>query len=174
MFASDRSLGGNLVEDAVGRFLSSILALVCLMGCAHAPALQGDVVRRDVTELIQRWSDAGESGDWDFVASTYAEHPAFTWIEQGEARYRSRAAIVAGLARARSMSASIRNDVSNVSVTPLANDVAAFTADYFLSVSAEGFSYTSQGVWSGVAIRQGDGWRFLQGSFSERPTPVDR
>jgi len=148
----------------------TFLALVIIGASACAPALQnGDDVRRGVTELVQRWSDAGEALDWDEVADTYADVEGFVWIEQGEARYTSRGAILEGLNQARAMSASIRNDVSDIVVTPLSDDAAAFRAHYFLSVSAEGFSVSSEGVLSGVAIKEGGTWRFLQGSFSEQP-----
>ncbi len=150
------------------RQLLITFAVLCASACARAPG-DGDEGRRAVTELIQRWSDAGEAQDWDAIADTYADADGFVWIEQGEARYASRAAIVEGLNQARGMSASIRNDVSDIVVTPLADNAAAFRAHYVLSVSAEGFSYTSEGMLSGVAIKQADGWRFLQGSFSEQP-----
>jgi len=148
----------------------TLMAIVVLGASACAPATQsGEAQRQAVTELVQRWSDAGEARDWDVIADTYADADGFAWIEQGDARYTSHSAIVEGLNQARSMSASIRNDVSDIVVTPLGPDAAAFRAHYLLSVSAEGFSYTSEGVLSGVAIRQGGAWRFLQGSFSEQP-----
>ena len=146
------------------------VALAILGASACAPAsLNSADIRQGVSELVQRWSDAGEAGDWDVVADTYADADGFVWIEQGEARYTSHGAIVEGLNQAREMSASIRNDVSDIVVTPLGADAAAFRARYFLSVSAEGFGYSSEGVLSGVAIRQDGAWRFLQGSFSEQP-----
>jgi ketosteroid isomerase-like protein len=150
------------------RFFIAI-AVVAASACSPTAETDEAQVRQAVTELVQRWSDAGEAGDWDAVADTYAEADGFVWIEQGEARYTSRSAIVEGLNQARAMSASIRNDVSDIVVTPLGDDAAAFRAHYLLNLSAEGFSFASEGVLSGVAIRQGDAWRFLQGSFSEQP-----
>ncbi|MBY0566603.1 MAG: nuclear transport factor 2 family protein [Hyphomonadaceae bacterium] len=151
----------------------TLIALAILGAFACAPVAQNDDdVRSGVTELVQRWSDAGEALDWDAVADTYADVESFVWIEQGEARYTSRGAILDGLDRARSMSASIRNDVSDIVVTPLSDDAAAFRAHYLLTVSAEGFSVNSEGVLSGVAIREGGTWRFLQGSFSEQPHEI--
>ena len=144
-------------------------AVLCASACAEAqedPAAE----RQAVTELVQRWSDAGEAQDWDTVADTYADVDGFVWIEQGTVRYDSHDAIVAGLNQARDMSATIRNDVSDILVTPLGPDTAAFRTHYLLDVSAEGFGYTSEGMLAGVAIRQEDGrWRFLQGVFSAQP-----
>ncbi|MDZ4761875.1 MAG: nuclear transport factor 2 family protein [Pseudomonadota bacterium] len=114
------------------RSLCAGAPILGLVACAQTQALpvhDSGAVERDVTDLIQRWSDAGEAGHWDVVAATYADVDGFAWIEQGVPRYTSRAAIVAGLEQARQMRASIRNDVSDIVVTPLGNDVAAFRAN---------------------------------------------
>jgi hypothetical protein len=154
------------------RFLLILAAVAVLAACGPAaPSVDAAAVRADVTSLVQRWSDAGEAGDWAAVADTYADAEGFAWIEQGEVRYPSRAAIVAGLEEARAANLRITNDVSDIAVTPLGADAAAYSANYRLVVASEAFSFESRGVLSGVAIRQADGWRFLQGSFSEAPTP---
>jgi ketosteroid isomerase-like protein len=140
---------------------------------AHAeplsPAASGDI-KAAVTALVQRWSDAGKAGDWDGIAATYADEPGFAWIEQGEARYTDHAGIVAGLKQAREMRVAVRNDVSDIVVTPLSPDAAAYRASYALGMTAEGFQVNSEGTLSGVAVKRGGTWRFLQGAFSERPT----
>ena len=145
-----------------------------LVACTPAPVAEydGDAVRSGVTALVQRWSDSGEAGDWAAVADTYADAEGFAWIEQGEVRYADHDAIVVGLDGVAQMGASITNDVSDIVVTPLGADAAAYRANYRLTIAAPQFSVTSEGVVSGVAIRQDDGvWRLLQGSFSER-TPA--
>lgn len=147
-----------------------LIAPIVLLASACGSAPAGDQATRDaVAALVQRWSDAGEAQNWDAVAETYADAEGFAWIEQGVARYTSRSAILEGINQAKGMSASIRNDVSDIVITPLGSDAAAFRATYVLDVSAEGFSYKSAGVLSGVAIKQDGAWRFLQGSFSEQP-----
>lgn len=153
-------------------FILALVGAVVLAACTPAPtSLDTDGVRADVTALVQRWSDAGEAGDWDAVADTYADAEGFSWIEQGEVRYPNRAAIVAGLEQARSANLRITNDVSDILVTPIGPDTAAYSTSYRLAVASEAFSFESRGVLSGVAIRQADGWRFLQGAFSEAPPP---
>ncbi len=150
------------------RVALAVLAVLLVNACASLPAR--DDAQSGVAALVQRWSDAGEAGDWDAVADTYADAEGFAWIEQGEVRYPSRAAIIEGLAGIRGMSATVSSEVSNVVVSPLGEGVAAFRASYNLSVSTTQYSFSSQGVLSGVAIKQGDTWRFLQGAFSDRPT----
>lgn len=153
------------------RFVFVALAIATLSACAPAPAsFDSGAVRNEVTALVQRWSDSGEAGDWDAVADTYADAEGFAWIEQGEVRYPNHAAIIAGLDQARASNARITNDVSDIAVTPLGADAAAYHATYRLVVAAEQFSFESRGVLSGVAIRQADGWRFLHGAFSEAPS----
>ena len=149
------------------------LAILGVVACAPRSS-QSDDVSLGVTELVQRWSDASEARDWSVVEDTYANADGFAWIEQGVVRYSSRIDIVEGLNQARTMSASIRNDVSDIVVTPISNGAAAFRADYLLDVSADGFSYRSEGVLSGVAIMEDGVWRFLQGAFSAQPAPQER
>jgi ketosteroid isomerase-like protein len=151
------------------RVALSMFAAIVLSACATAPS--EDIARSSVAALVQQWSDAGEAGDWDAVADTYADAEGFAWIEQGEVRYSDRASIVAGLDMARRMQATVRNDVSDIVVTPLGGGAAAFRANYTIAVASEQFSFSSEGVLSGVAIRQTDRWRFLQGAFAERPQP---
>lgn len=146
-------------------------AILGLSACAHPPKqTEADLgaVTRGVGELLQRWSDAGEALDWDAVASTYANEEGFVWIEQGEVRYPDYASIVAGLDQARAMQAKIRNDISDIAVTPLGPDAAAYRTNYVLAVSADGFGFESRGVLSGVAVRRNGEWKLLQGSFSEK------
>lgn len=154
--------------------IRSLVVGVCALLCAcaaeaPAPAFDPAAVRTAVTALVQRWSDAGEAGDWDSVAETYADAEGFVWIEQGEVRYPDHAAIVAGLDQVRESNARIVNDVSDIVVTPLSADFAAYRTVYTLTVSTQQFSFTSSGVLAGVAIRQDGTWRLLQGAFSERP-----
>lgn len=145
--------------------------LVALGACGQAPTESYDAarVRTDVTALVQRWSDAGEAGDWDEIADTYADVAGFTWVERGEVRYPDHAAIIAGLRQAREFGLSVTNDVSDIVVTPLGEGVAAYRANYRLAVRSAQFSFSSEGVLSGVAIRQNETWRLLQGSLNERP-----
>jgi len=143
----------------------------CTFVAPSARAPDEAAVRADVTALVQRWSDAGEAGDWEAVADTYADADGFVWIEQGEVRYADHAAIIAGLEQAQQANFRITNDVSEIVVTPLSDDAAAYRANYHLVINADAFSIDSRGVLSGVAIRQGQTWRLLQGAFSEQPQP---
>jgi len=155
------------------RRLIAVLGTCFALAACAAPSAEydADAVRSGVTALIQRWSDAGEAGDWDGLADTYADAQGFAWIERGAVAYADHAAIVAGLENARASEARIVNDLSDIVVTPLSPDAAAYRANYRLSVRSESFGFDSAGVLSGVAIREGDTWRLLQGSFSEQPEP---
>jgi hypothetical protein len=151
--------------------IALILSLALAACAADAPPAEYDAqaVRGDVTALIQRWSDTGEARDWEGLADTYADAEGFAWIERGALAYSDHASILAGLEGARASEASIVNDVSDIVVTPLGPDTAAYRANYRLSVRSVSFNYDSAGVLSGVAIRQGDAWRLLQGALSEQP-----
>lgn len=147
---------------------AAAMAVLLLVGaCTAAPQASGDA-RAEVASLVQRWSDASEAGDVEALADTYADRDGFAWIERGAVSYASRAAIVEGLSRVQG--ASIANDVSDISVTSLGDGVAAFHAHYAFEVRSADFQFGSEGTMSGVAIKQGETWRFLQGAFSEFPS----
>jgi hypothetical protein len=141
-----------------------VLASACTVVAENTPD-----VSAEVASLVQRWSDASEAGDVQALADTYADQEGFAWIERGAVSYADHAAIVEGLDRVRDARASITNDVSDISVTPLGDGAAAFHANYAFRVVGDGFQFSSRGTMSGVAIKQGETWRFLQGSFSELP-----
>lgn len=149
------------------RILIVTLAFVSASSCASLS--ERDRVRGDVAALVQHWSDAGEKGDWNAVADTYSDAEGFAWIEQGEVRYPNRAAIIKGLDLVREMSATVQNDVSDIVVTPLGANTAAFHAKHALNVTSAQFNFSSRGVLSGVAVKQHGKWRFLQGAFSAQP-----
>jgi uncharacterized protein (TIGR02246 family) len=142
--------------------------LMVASACTPAPETTSDV-RAEVAALVQRWSDASEAGDVESLADTYADQAGFAWIERGAVSYANHAAIVEGLDRVMDASASITNDVSDIGVTPLGDGAAAFHAHYAFEVAGDAFQFSSRGTMSGVAIKQGETWRFLQGSFSELP-----
>ncbi|MEZ5961077.1 MAG: nuclear transport factor 2 family protein [Hyphomonadaceae bacterium] len=151
--------------------MKTLVAVALLMLAACTPAgpqsYDGAAVRNGVTALVQRWSDAGEASDWDALADTYADVEGFSWVERGEVRYTNHAAIIAGLQQARDAGLSVTNDVSDIEVTPLSAEAAAYRANYRLAVTSPQFSFTSEGILSGVAIRQDGTWRFLHGSLNE-------
>jgi hypothetical protein len=145
---------------------AAVALLLLVSACSPPPSVTGDV-SAEVTALVQRWSDASEAGDVQALADTYADRDGFAWIERGAVSYTSRAAIVDGLSGVEG--ASITNDVSDISVTPLSDGVAAFRAHYAFQVRGAAFQFESEGIMSGVAIKEGETWRFLQGAFSEIP-----
>lgn len=152
-------------------FFAAVLFVLAACAPTQPPSQDDAAIQSGVTALVQRWSDAGEASDWDAIADTYADVEGFSWVERGEVRYPNRAAIIAGLQQAREAGFSVTNDVSDIVVTPLGADAAAYRANYHLAVTSPQFSFSSEGVLSGVAIRQGDTWRFLHGSLNEH-TPT--
>ena len=151
-----------------------ILAATALSGCAK-PAKQvatGDV-DTGVSALVKDWSQAGEEGRWDDLKALYADEPGFVWIEQGRVAYADHVAVVAGVDQAAAMGAKIESDVGAVSVTPLSPDAAAFHARTTLRVASPEFAFDFDGMLSGVAVKRGERWLFLQGHLSALQSPPD-
>lgn len=155
----------------LGRLAFAGFAALALYACspgAGAPK-HPENMKTAVSELIESWAAAGENKDWDALADLYADQSGFAWIERGAVQYKDHAEILAGIEAAKAMDAKVSNKISNIVVTPLSSDAAAYYADYALSVASDSFSFSSEGVLSGVAVKSGEKWRFLQGAFSEKP-----
>lgn len=151
----------------------TIAALVALAGCdtATSAADQDDSnTVTEVTAMLETWSAAGEGDNFEALASLYADEQGFAWIERGAVAYQDHDAIIAGLEAAKAMNIAIDNEISEISVTPLANDAAAFHAALRSNVAADSFSFSFDGVISGVAVKRGGAWRLLQGAFSAKQT----
>lgn len=157
-------------------FLAPLGALLALAAasCARAPAPRDDAaISAGVTALVEDWSSAGEEGRWDDLKNLYADEKGFVWIEQGRIAYADRASVVEGVEQAAAMGAKIDSKVSEISVTPLSPDAAAFHARSVLSVASPSFSFAFDGRLSGVAVKRGEKWRFLQGHLSALQSPQD-
>lgn len=145
--------------------------LVLIGGCERSAPRDDAAARAGVEALVKEWAAAGQEGRWSDLAALYADDPGFVWIEQGRVAYADHAAVVAGVEAAQAMKAEIRSAVSNVAVTPLAPDVAAYRANATLSVSSASFSFAVDGVLSGVAVKRDGAWKLLQGHLSA-PQPA--
>ncbi|MEX0645213.1 MAG: nuclear transport factor 2 family protein [Parvularculaceae bacterium] len=155
---------------------AALVAAAALAGCERASvAPQAEEGRDDaaitaeVADLVRRWADAGESGQWDELKALYADEDGFAWIEEGVARYKDHASIVAGLDAARDLALAVDNDVGTIVVVPIADDAAALYAEISSAVRSDAFSYDFNGVLSAVAVKRDGAWRFLQGHLSQPP-----
>lgn len=147
--------------------LALAIAAIALAACSKSPSPAGEAaVKADVAALIEKWSRAGAEGRWDELKSLYADEPGFTWIEQGRVAYADHAAVVAGIDQASASGAKIESTVSDIEVTLLSNDTAAFHARSRMKVTSPAFSFAFDGAFSGVALRRADTWVFLQGHLS--------
>lgn len=148
--------------------LTPLLLLVFLAGCTQpAPAVDREGARAAAVELVEEWARTGTEGRWDDLVALYADEPGFTWVEQGAMPYADHAAIAAGVAQARDSGMTVRTTVSNVEAIPLANDAAALRANVsvvFGDPANGGFGF--DGMLTGVAVKHGERWQFLQGHLS--------
>lgn len=161
---------GRRIKLRYYRFVAAAAALLLFVGCAAPPQRDDAAVRVGVAALVKDWSSAGAEGRWEDLKALYADEPGFAWIEQGRLAYADHAAVVAGVDAAKDVGATIRSSVSDIAVTPLAADAAAFQARTVLAVESPSFSFAFDGRISGVAVKRGDKWLFLQGHLSSPPT----
>jgi ketosteroid isomerase-like protein len=116
--------------------------------------------------LVENWASAGSEGRWDDIPTFYTEDAV--WVEQGELRYDSRAAIEAGVAQAAASGMSISTEVENIVATALSADASAVRADVhilFGDPAHGGFEF--DGVLTAVAVQIDGEWLFLEGHLSQ-------
>lgn len=144
-----------------------LLPALAALGCATPPTqATTDGVDAGVRGLLKEWAAAGEQSRNADLKALYAEDPQFYWAEQGRVAYESHAAVIAGVDQAAGMNATIRNEVSDIDVTALSADAAAFRANAKIAVASDAFSFEFDGVFTGVAIKRAGSWRFLNGHLS--------
>ena len=159
------------------------LACVALVACHPKPASKPDdsaidkQVRADVTAMLNGWAKARTDGDWDGVAKLYAEDDGFAWIERGQVRFATRAAAVAGLEGAKAAASKLPTTVSEIVVTPVSDEAAAFrvrvkvAADY----GGEAPPVDADAILTGVAFEYDGVWKFMQAHLEPRlvaPAPA--
>jgi ketosteroid isomerase-like protein len=158
----------------------ALAACALLVACQPKPAETPDAdaaekqTRADVTALIESWAKASSDGDWDAVGKLYADDEGFVWVERGAVRYPTRDAAIAGLEGVKAAGSKIATTVSEITVTPLAGDAAAFrtrvkfTADF----GTEAPPVNVDAILTGVAFDYDTGWKILQAHMESRPVPV--
>lgn len=134
---------------------------------AAAPAYDAGAVKAEVEALIREWSAAGTEGRWGDLKMLYADDPDFAWIENGVVAYADYASAVAGVDQVAAMNAMTRSEVSDVVVTPLAADAAAFRSTAAVGFVSADFSFDFKGAFTGVAILRDGRWLFLNGHLSK-------
>lgn len=147
-------------------FAAAVCAAMLLSACSAPGGREDAAVRKDVEALLRNWSSAGQQKRWDDLKALYADEAGFVWIEQGRVAYADHAAIVAGVDAASGAGADIRASISDIAVTPLSADAAAFHAMTSLQVKSDQFAFSFDGVVSGVAVKRAGGWKLLQGHLS--------
>lgn len=90
----------NLIAIGIATVLVPFAAFLhgCGRGSPKSASADAPEIMREVTTLLNRWTNAFESRDLDGVRSVLAEDKQFIWLEDGEPRYRSVDAIVNSLA----------------------------------------------------------------------------
>ena len=159
---------------------AAIVALVCvlLVACHPKPKPKPDdsavdkQVRAAVTAMLNGWAKARTDGDWDGVGKLYADDEGFAWVERGQVRFATRAAAVAGLEGAKAAASKLPTTVSEIVVTPVSDEAAAFHARVKVAADYgdEAPPVDADAILTGVAFEYDGAWKFLEAHLEPRPS----
>lgn len=154
-------------------FAAAIVLAIAACGPRSAPAPADDLSAAEAgaVALVEEWARAGTENRWSYLPALFADEPGLVWVEQGVVRYREHAAVVTGATRAAATGLTVRTTVSEVQATALAADAALVRANVRIAFGADGAGFAMLGVLTGVAVKRGERWVFLQGHISSPAPP---
>lgn len=153
---------------------AALIVLLASVGCvrpgadlsaAHAAAI-GDSARG----LLAEFTRLAEAAQWDSLGALYSDRPDFRFLESGEVRYSSAAAIREALSSV-PLGTRIRTEHTEVTVQPLAPGVASVSARFDTQfVDSAGPAFGFSGAISLALRHEPAGWRIVSG-HSSAPVP---
>ena len=146
--------------------LAALMAVACSESGAPTDLAN---VETEVEALLQEWSDAISERRLDDFKALYSTRDGFAWVERGQIQYRSAAEIAAGIDEVVNGDTSIVNTVSAIDVAPLSPSTAAFSARVTSTVENPAFTFSFDGILTGVAVKDGSDWKLYRGHLSDAP-----
>ncbi len=160
------------------RVLSTVLlALIVAIGCGRPPAslsaehaaAVGDSARAFLAEFTR----LSEAAQWDSLSQLYSARSDFRFLESGEVRYASAAAIREALYSV-PIGTRIRTEYSDVVVQPIAPGIAGVAALFATRfVDSSGGAFAFSGAITLTLQHEPAGWRIIAG-HSSAPVPRGR
>jgi Domain of unknown function (DUF4440) len=154
--------------------LSALLALgwatACQRPAAGFGADQAAAVADSARAFLAEFARLSNAAQWDSLGRLYSDRTDFRFLESGEVRYASAAAIHEAL-RAVPAGTSIRTEYSDVTVQPIAPGIAGISARFATQfVDSTGPLFGFSGAVSLTLQHEPDGWRIIAG-HSSAPVP---
>lgn len=154
--------------------ITAFPTLLLTLGCTRPPAplnvdhaaALGDSARAFLVEF----SRLSEAAQWDSLSQLYSTRADFRFLESGEVRYASAAAIRDAL-RGLPPGTRIRTEYTDVAVQPIAPGLAgvsALFATQFADSAGGGFGFS--GAITLTLQHESEGWRIIAG-HSSAPVP---
>lgn len=161
------------------RALIACIVVGVAAGCAappdQAPSQLTDAwasaIRDSAAATLQAIRRHSEAAQWDSMAALYSEAPAFRFVENGQMRYRSAAAIreaLASVPKGTRIQTQYR-DTEIVALAPGLADVMTLFQTSFVDSAGARFSY--EGAISLILAHELAGWRIIRGHSSSPPPP---
>lgn len=151
------------------RFLALLLVALAFSPPALAQRRGGGTgdAGGEVRAMFAAYSRALNAADWTRVLTFYADDPRFEWIEDGEVRYPTKAALAPSFEAMRGTGSTIVFKTEPPHVAVLAPDVVALRTTFETTiVDKAGTLFTFGGLLTIDVIKTKDGWKFLRGHTS--------
>ncbi len=133
---------------------------------------QQTAIRDSVSTLVDAWRAAVVARDTVALTDFYSGDAAFRWVEDGEARYQSAAALAEAWRGTVQGIAAMDLLLDQVVVTPVGPGAAVVTMAFTQKVTdTAGRSGGFTGATTLVAVSTPAGWRFLVGHTSATANP---
>lgn len=151
-----------------------LLAMGLLSACASDSAKPGAMtaehsaaIRDSVTATLEQYRAAFAARNVDAVLRFYADDPRFRWVEDGELRYESKAAVATALRAFTPSLRSVELSYFDPVVTVLAPGVAVVATRFAQKITdSTGVTRGFAGAMSMTLVHADSGWRFLMGHTS--------
>lgn len=154
--------------------LIALLTLLLTAGCARPPesltAAHATALVDSAHAFLTEFSRLSEAAEWDSLSQLYSSRADFRFLESGEIRYASAAAIREAL-RGVPPGTRIRTEFTEVGVQPISPGLAGVSALFSTQfVDSSGGAFGFAGAISLTLQHEPAGWRIISG-HSSAPVP---
>ena len=150
----------------------ALILASCLTACASVSSADIEALsREEVSRAFAQFRQSIAEANWDEAASFYADHSSFSWVEDGEERYRSANEVKQSLKRLEDSRASVTVSYDEPKIVMLDRNLARLFSIYTMSIGdPNDGGFSRSGAFTSLMAKVDGEWRFLMGhSSTARP-----